>query len=136
MSTELSRAIKGDLDWFHDCAVRSIDFDWGSTVTLRITVVCPADLGRPDWNGRTLVIVAKDVVLLDYELRMSSRHDSIDSIREGIYSTNLRADVRRYAAAGGPLDYPSLSISFSSGSSLEMFCEEPEIELLACSPPV
>jgi hypothetical protein len=119
-----------DLKWFHDCIVQAISFGWIPVTSLRITVACPHDLGRPDWDGRTVAIIADNIALLDYEMRMSSDGDSIDAIRAGTYSKNLESAIARSMKSGWQPSPRALTICFSSGSSIQLLCDATRVEVL------
>lgn len=116
-----------DLKWFHDCKVQAISIGWKPVTRLQITVVCPVDLGLPRWDGKTVAIIADDISMLDYELRVSSDEDSISSIREGIRSTSLEAAIARSMKIGFRLPPCLLSICFSSGSLIQLLCNATRI---------
>jgi hypothetical protein len=118
-----------ELEWVHDCTLLGVIYDTlsdaGRSITL--TMRCPTDLGYPAWEGKDLVLTAIDVAVSKHVLWGVAGPETIDAVRSGV-STSLRESTEEVRRAGGRFPSLEVTISFHSGSSLEVVCRELRIE--------
>ena len=121
-----------ELDWIHDCQCDSIVhvFDRTDGRIIRLAIQCPADLGYAPWNGRTLTIEAIDVAVCHHILWSVAGLEAIDSINVGV-SNSLRDSMSIPQAKGVRFPAQEFTISFRSGSTLEIVCRELRIHISA-----
>jgi hypothetical protein len=120
-----------ELEWIHDCIVSVVAYNAGGNEKLiNIAMSCPDDLGFAPWEGRQLELVAVDVAIANYSiLGWSVEEETVDAIRPGISRAvqDSTAEARRRGIC-----YPNLefTVSFHSGSSLEVICRELRIDIV------
>jgi hypothetical protein len=121
-----------ELEWIHDCTVLSLFFDTSSDAgrSIALTMRCPTDLGYAPWEGKKLVLAAIDVALSKHVLRGAvAGPETIDAIRAGV-STALRESTMKARQIGVRFPNLEFSISFHSGSSLEVICRELQVDVV------
>jgi len=126
-----------ELAWIHDCDLLGILYDFGQEGrSIKLSIRCPTDLEYAPWEGKDLVLAAIDVALSRHVMWGVAGPESIDAIRPGVSAAAREStlDARRRG-----IRFPSieLSISFHSGSSLEVICERLEVDVgsgLVCPP--
>jgi hypothetical protein len=119
-----------ELEWVHDCTLLSVLYDTSSDAGrwITLTMRCPTDLGYAPWEGKKLVLAAIDVAVSKHVLWSVAGPETIDAVRAGV-STDVRentVDARRIGARFPSLEF---TISFHSGSSLEVICRELQVEV-------
>ena len=118
------------LDWVHDCALISIQYEASDSATrsLAVTLRCPPDLGLAAWAGKTLIIFAVGVAAVKLEAwSIVADGETMEAIREGVSPAmdESTAEARRMG-----IEFPGtrLTFVFQSGSSLEVICETVQIK--------
>jgi hypothetical protein len=119
-----------ELEWVHDCTLLSVIYDTVSEAgrSITLTMRCPTDLGYPAWEGKDLVLAAVDVAVSKHVLWGVAGPETIDAVRAGV-STSLRDSTEEVRRAGGRFPSLEVTISFHSGSLLEVVCHELQIEV-------
>ena len=90
---------------------------------IELTIDCHPDLGYPPWNGKSLVLAAVDVYVSEHIVFAIANPESIDAIRPGV-SVELRARIARAIQMGARFPGLALTVSFHSGSSLQLICRQ------------
>jgi len=119
-----------ELDWIHDCVVFELNFRVSAegSRSLRVAMQCPDDLGYPVWAGKNVLLVAVEVVATKSFLwGWVAGRETVDAIRPRV-SDGFLAMIKRWPGHRG-LQFPKLdfTISLSSGSQIEVVCEELQI---------
>jgi hypothetical protein len=119
-----------ELEWIHDCTVLSVFYDTANDAgrSITLTMDCPSDLGYAAWEGRQLVLAAIDVAVAKHVLWGVARPETIDAVRAGV-STSVRESTEKWRRKGARFPNLEFTISFHSGSSLEVICRELQIEV-------
>jgi len=119
-----------ELARIHDCVVEKIVYDASDREERRsrIYMECPNDLGHPGWAGKRIVLVAIDVATMRHSVWGIVGLESIDAIHPGI-SSDLKTAVQRWEDIGARFPDIELTISFSSGSVLEIICRGLEVDI-------
>ena len=124
-----------DLQILHDCILRDLRYDVGSpdARTLSLVLECPPDLGKAEWDGKTLLVRASDVVLF----RLTAwghcwGNDSLDAWDPGV-SDATRAEISRLPA---PLPPVLCTARFQSGSWFELACQALTVHVLEGTPSI
>lgn len=120
------------LKWIHDCTVIAVY--WGILAhergMLRLDIRCPNDLGYAPWESKTLSLKIVDAAVINWLGWYGSvGPETIDAIRGGITNT-LRKQINTVAARGASFPAIEFSVSFHSGSLLEVVCRDLEIEIV------
>jgi hypothetical protein len=91
---------------------------------------CPSDLGYAPWEGKNVVLVAVDVAVSIYTTWGVAAPETIDAIRPGVSTTIQESTVkaRRMGARFPGLEF---TISFHSGSVLEVICQDVQVGLVS-----
>jgi len=89
---------------------------------------CPTDLGYAPWEGKNLVLAAIDVAVSKHVVCRVAGPETIDALRPGI-SGDLRESTMAARQMG--MRFPNLefTICFHSGSSLEVICQELQVDI-------
>jgi hypothetical protein len=119
-----------ELDWLHDSDVLSISYDTAgeSDWPIRLTLLCPADSGFAPWEGKHLTLVATDVVRSQHVVCQVRGGETFDNVKRGV-SASLRDGAMRGRPAGVTFNF-EVTITFISGSTLEIICQKLEIAVL------
>jgi hypothetical protein len=130
----MQRTTLQELEWIHDCVIYNIVY--GSEPngrSIKLSMRCPADLGYAPWEGENLVLVAIDVAMSQHVMWGVTGPETIDAIRPGISAS---ARERAMDASRRGALFPSLefTVSFHSGSSLEVVCEHVEVDVRRAAP--
>jgi hypothetical protein len=116
----------GLLAYLHDSTVLSVlyEIDISGTRTLAFTVQCHPDAGYPLWDGRTLQVLATDVLLFRCSAwGYTSNKEEIDSWHEGV-SEETKASLNKLEEAGVSVSHHLFTVSLQSGSVLEFACRD------------
>ena len=76
--------VRENLDWLHDCVLHEVRYDPSAPLerTLLVDLECPEDLGLPEWDGRTLRLIASGVFLFQYTAwGHTSNEETLDAWR-------------------------------------------------------
>jgi hypothetical protein len=119
-----------ELEWIHDCVLTSLLYDISNDAgrSLKLTMRCPEDLGYAPWNGKTLVLTAIDVAIGSFFVCSVEGPETIDAVRAGISST-VRESTTAARRMGARFPNLEFSVSFHSGSELEIICQEIQIDV-------
>jgi hypothetical protein len=114
------------LDYLHDAKCLEIAWDCTSPSgrILRLLAVADSEAGFSLWEGKELIITLSDVVATRFmSWGFQTGQETIDAWRQGV-SDSLERECQSLRASG--ISVPSLrfSISFHSGSCLEVVCSE------------
>lgn len=120
------------LDYLHDGRLHEVNIIAleKSRRDIQIRLTCSTTAGLPEWEGKPLLLVAKDVfysniILLGH----MAGFDSIDSCEMRI-SSETEEKLRKFASDGLVIPAVPLSVSFHSGSSVELVCWQLDVEVL------
>jgi hypothetical protein len=117
------------LAYLHDAKCSEVAWDCTSPDcrTIRLSVTAHVDTGFPSWDGSNLRIIISDVVAVRFlGWGFVIGDEFIDSWRVGV-SDYLEGECKSLAAKGIAVPPSKFSISFSSGSILELVCSEVSI---------
>jgi hypothetical protein len=118
-----------ELDCLHDSDLLGIMYDTSGDADwpIRLTILCPDDMGYAPWDGKLLVLSAIDVVRSKHVVCRIANSETIDHVLPRV-SVDLREGAVR---ARGPYAHFNFefTISFISGSTLEVICQELQIEV-------
>jgi len=119
------------LPYLHDAVL----FDWQydardpGTRTLVMTVQCNPDAGYEPWNDATLNLCARGVFLLRCTAwGFCFGQDTIDSWHEGV-SNATASELGRLQAKGLRVPKRLFTVTFHSGSCIELVCDSLEVEV-------
>lgn len=114
----------------HDCTLLSVFCDTSSDAgrSITLTMRCPTDLGYAPWEGKKLVLAAIDVAVSKHVLWGVAGPETIDAVRAGV-STGVRESIVEVRRTGVRFPNLELTISFHSGSALEVVCRELQVEV-------
>jgi hypothetical protein len=119
-----------ELGWLHDSVVLNVIYDpTGADRLIKISVRCHDDCGYPPWDGKNLTLCLKNVATLKYIIHgLQTSPETIGSVHPGI-SSALQESTMRARRMG--VRYPDLefTISFHTGSSLEVICQELQVDI-------
>jgi hypothetical protein len=119
-----------ELEWLHDCVVSEFAYETASNSgrSIKIEMICPFDLGYPLWDGKRLVLAAARVAMSKHVMWGVDGPESIDAVRPGI-SDEARESTLHARNLG--IHFPALefTISFHSGSWMEIICHDLEINV-------
>ena len=119
-----------ELEWIHDCALLGVLYDASSDAgrSIKLTMRCPTDLGFAPWEGKNLQLVAVDIALMKLIVCGVAGPETIDAIRPGISKTVQEStmDARRMGVRFPRLEF---TISFHSGSALEVICKDLQVDV-------
>lgn len=114
-----------ELECIHDCVLLSVLYDASSNTgqTIRLMMRCPIDLGHAPWEGKNLMLTAVGVAVSQHVVCGVAGTETIDAVRPDISAVVREGTV---AARRMGVRFPELefTISFHSGSSLEVICQE------------
>jgi hypothetical protein len=118
-----------ELRWIHDCILHSITYDAssGSGRSIRIAMRCPPDLGYAPWEGKNLVLVAIDVALSKHFVRGVGGPEIVDAIRSDV-SADVQESMVQAMKLGARFPNLVFTMTFHSGSMLEVVCQDLQIE--------
>jgi len=121
-----------ELNWIHDCTVLSIMYrpSSGQLPSIRLAIRCPNDLGYAPWEGKDLTLVAIDVAMSKHVVCGVGGPETVDAIRPGI-SAALRDDTMEAKRMGVHFPPLEFTISFHTGSALEIICRELGVEVVS-----
>jgi hypothetical protein len=113
-----------ELRWIHDCTLLKIVYDASSSDGRSVTmsILCPRDLGYEPWNGRHLTLVSTKLAMAKQLVWCTAGVETIDAIRPGI-SRETRQSIEEAQKRGARFPELELTISFHSGSTLELICQ-------------
>jgi hypothetical protein len=122
-----------ELKWIHDVELLGVQYDTSGDADwpIRITMRCPEDLGYEPWEGKLLVLAAIDLVGSRHVVYCVAGAETIDHINPGVSSV-----FRESAIKGKQTDEHfnfELTLTFISGSMLEIICQELQVEVRAGS---
>ena len=120
-----------ELEWLHDCTLINVLYEASFSHlsrSIKLTMQCPADLGYAPWDGRNLVLTAFGVVVSKYNTCPVAGIETIDTVRPGVSAVVQESTIK---ARRMGMHFPNLefTISFSSGSGLEVICEELHVDV-------
>jgi hypothetical protein len=112
--------------YLHDA--RCLELTWDCSRpgdrAIRLKLVVDPDAELPSWNGKTLVISLSDVVAARFMgWGYTTGQDSIDNWSQGV-SDFLERECKVLASKGIKIPLLRFTISFHSGSELEVICSE------------
>jgi len=121
-----SDSIPDNLVYLHDAKCSEITWDCSNPDcrSIRMIVIVDIDAGLPMWDGKQLQITLSDVLAIHFiGWGFVIGDEVIDDWRSGV-SDFLEGECKSLHAKG--IGVPSLryTISFSSGSTLEVVCAE------------
>jgi hypothetical protein len=122
-----------ELEWIHDCVLFDVVYDAAkdSVRSVKLTMDCPRDLGYAPWEGKKLVLFANDVWLMNHTARGGiAGLEIIDAIRSGI-SNATQESTKEARRLGMQFPNVELSVSFTSGSEIEIICRTLEVDILS-----
>jgi hypothetical protein len=122
-----------ELEWLHDSIVFSVIYDASNSLgrMVKLAIRCPADLGFAPWEGKTLVLVATDVVVSKHVVwGWVTAPETIDAVRPGV-TTAVRESTMEARRMGERLPNLEFTICFHSGSMLEVICRDIQVEIQA-----
>jgi hypothetical protein len=119
-----------ELEWIHDCVLLNVLYDASSDAgrSIKLVMRCPTDLGYAPWEGKRLQIVAADVALMKHVLWGVAGPETIDAIRSGV-SDAVRESTMEARRMGARFPSLEFTISFSSGSAIELICQEVQVDV-------
>lgn len=114
------------LAYLHDAKCSEIT--WACTIpngrTMRLLVTADREAGFSSWDGNKLLITLSDVVAVQFTgWGFVGGDENIDSWREGV-SESLERECKSLLAKGCTVPPLRFTISFRSGSYLEVVCSE------------
>ncbi len=115
-----------NLAYLHDAKCIAITWDCSdsSRRILRILVVADVEAGFSLWEGKELIITLSDVLATRFTgWGFQTGQETIDACRESI-SDSLEQECQLLLASGIFVPPFKFSISFHSGSCLEVVCSE------------
>ena len=114
-----------ELEWIHACELLQLTYSapGSGPRSIELTFDCPPELGHAPWQGKRLVLAAVDVFVSEHFMFAIANPESIDAIRPGI-SAQLRAKIAKAIEIGVVFPDIELTVTFHSGSSLELICRE------------
>ena len=117
-----------ELEWIHDCVLTDVLYDASSESvrSIKLSMRCPTDLGYAPWDGKGLVLVAIDVAVSKHIVWGVAGAETIDAVRPGI-SAAVRESTREARRMGVRLPSLEFTVSFHSGSELEVICDRLEV---------
>lgn len=133
MNMLMKAEVLENLDWLHDCELHEVRYDPSIPTdrTLVVELECPADLGFPEWEGRTLKLKACGVFLFKYTAwGHTSSIETLDAWDPGV-SESTQMELQRQRAIGLAVPKLTFTVSFHSGSYFELVCKDISIEVLA-----
>ena len=114
-----------ELGWLHDGTLLQLAYlapEWAPR-SIELTIECPPDLGYPPWDGKRIVLAAVDVAVSEHLAFSIVNPESIDRIRPGV-SAPFRARLDGAIKIGMRIPDLAFTISFHSGSTLQVMCEQ------------
>jgi hypothetical protein len=119
------------LDWLHDSVVHNVVYDASgdSGRLVKLAIRCHAQSGYAPWEGKDLVLAAIDVAVSKHTVwGWVTAPETIDAIRPGV-SAAVRDSTLEARRMGARLPNLEFTISFHSGSLLEVICRELQVEV-------
>jgi hypothetical protein len=116
-------SIPEELGWIHDCSLSRITYIGSDPREITIEISCPADLGYPPWEGKTVEVIATGVRASRHTMIGTVGTDMVDAVRPGISSEfeNYLAPARK---VGWKFPPTAFTVAFTSGSTMELVCEQ------------
>jgi hypothetical protein len=119
-----------ELEWIHDCVVSNIVYDASASFgrrALRISMKCPVDLGYEPWGGKSMALVASDVAAFTQSVwGVVAEAETINAIRPGV-SAAFQNSTTPWRSMGARFPELEFTVSFHSGSALEVICESLQV---------
>ena len=113
----LSDEIEKNVAWLHDCVVHELIYDMSTpnARTLVMTLDCPEDLSRSEWDGKTLRLTATEVYLVRFTgLGHVLGEEILDAWRPGVSDTT-KLELERGREVGLTVPPLAFTVSFHSG---------------------
>ena len=120
-----------ELGWLHDSVVLNVIYDASQDAgrLLKLVICCHPDCGYEPWEGKNLVITAVNVAVIKYVVwGWVTAPETIDSIQPGV-SKAVEESTMRAKRAGARFPNLELTISFHSGSQLEIICQDLQVKV-------
>ncbi|HWE93676.1 MAG TPA: hypothetical protein VG269_06845 [Tepidisphaeraceae bacterium] len=120
-----------ELAWLHDAILFDVVYDFSGDIgrSIKLSLRCHADSGYAPWNGRNLVVVAVNVaVTKSFIWGWVIGPETLDAIRPGV-SGALRETTAEARRTGARLPSLEFTISFHSGSEIEVICESLQLDV-------
>lgn len=125
------KASASDLDWLHDCLVTEFRYVVAENGNrrLEILMMAPSDMGHPTWDGHTLMLTAKDVLVFKWSaLGFSTSPETIDAWRE--VAADSFSEVQIFLKNGGKLPARGCTVCFHTGSFFDLVCQSIDVSIM------
>jgi hypothetical protein len=119
------------LEWLHDSVVHNVIYDASgdSGRLIRLAIHCHPQSGYEPWEGKELVLAAIDVAVSKHSVwGCVTAPETIDSINPGV-SASVQGSTMELRRSVANFRNLAFTISFHSGSSLEVICRELQVEV-------
>lgn len=119
-----------ELEWIHDCVLNHILYDTSSRAgrSIKLAISCPTDLGYARWAGKDIVVVAIDVAVSKHVVWGVAGPETLDAVRTGV-SAEVRQSTIEARRKGARFPSLEFTISFHSGSALEIICRDLQVDV-------
>lgn len=117
--------------YLHDAAVLqlSLAIDGHGISSLRLEVESHSDTGHSDWNGKHILIIAREIVLCSFDAcGYSSNRDTIRDISNEVSAT-FTAKIADLTSRGVRVPRSQLQLMLNSGTLVELVCRNIDVEL-------
>lgn len=117
-----------ELGWLHDAVVHRIEYD-ATTISgrqLSVTLSCNKHSGSAEWAGKQLLFIAHDVLVMRHLVWSTAGKEQLNTI-SGELSQDARDQLRMSSKGNSRFSGQALTMTFHSGSSLEMICKDFEV---------
>ena len=117
-----------ELGCLHDSDLLSVLYDTSGDTgwSIRLTILCPDDMGYAPWDGKLLVLSAINVERSNYAVCGVAGSETFDHAYPGVSEA-----LRKGAMKGSKVDLHfnfEFTITLISGSRLEVICQDLQIE--------
>jgi hypothetical protein len=126
----MDQKVSQGLEYLHDCVLLEMKYDAVSEDRkLSLLLKAPDDLGYAPWDGQQLSVTADDVYFLQSVMwGHVAGAETLDAWNEGI-SDATQQDLDRHTATGLKVPALKYTITFHSGSYLELVCEDIAVDV-------
>jgi hypothetical protein len=120
------------LEYLHDAVVDGMSLDVVlESKNLVVNVTCDEDCGYDNWAGRRVAVTLSGVIVASAMLfGHVAGKDSVQSFREGI-SAATHQRLAELGQIGIPAPSTLLTLSFQSGSEVEVACAGVDVTAIA-----
>ena len=122
----------GELGYLHDCELLELSYVLTNPDIRRVILRLQAnpDLGHPTWNGKFLRVTASGIYLFRWECWAHVwGNETLDRWNKGV-SEITESELARDRALGFHVPELGFTVTFHSGSFLELICKSVSVEVI------